>query len=236
MGTAITAASAERFALGVLRLNKAATALAMGLALCAPAGAGYLVFSLWSRDRGPPAAASISGGGEVLRFPGSYLRVGARSHADARTIELAVFFPGFMPAGQFNDVTAHTDLNDRFERVVSMTVKPADGEIDPADRPARLYQRFLEDVSLPQPGGLIARAFQSGSPFEGDDLYYTSPEGRQFAARCRRPDPIHRTPSTCVAAFRSGELDVEVRLAAAWLSEWSKLMTGARGLIEAARQ
>ena len=81
-----------------------------------------------------------------------------------------------------------------------------------------------------------ARAFEAGSPFEGDELFYVEPEGREFAARCRQPDPARKTPTTCVSVFRVGALDVELRFAAPLLGEWRALAQGARGLIEAARR
>ena len=46
--------------------------------------------------------------------------------------------------------------------------------------------RFLEPDGWSHPGGLIARAFQAGSPFEGQELYFVAPEGRVFAARCAK--------------------------------------------------
>jgi hypothetical protein len=115
-------------------------------------------------------------------------------------------------------------------------LKPADPALDPAERTARLYQRFLDENSWSHPGGLVARAFVNGSPFEGDELFYVAPEGRDFAARCRRPDPSRKTPNTCVAVFRLGDLDVELRFAASLLSQWSALKDGALGLIEAAKR
>ena len=120
--------------------------------------------------------------------------------------------------------------------MVFVTLKPADSSLDPAERTAKLYQRFLVETSWSHPGGLIARAFQDGSPFEGDELYYVAPEGREFAARCRRPDPERKTPNTCLYDFRLGDLDVEMRFSAGLLAQWVELKAGARGLIEAARR
>jgi hypothetical protein len=70
----------------------------------------------------------------------------------------------------------------------------------------------------------------------GDELYFTAPEGREFAARCRKPDPAAKTPNTCLAEMRTGDVDVEIRFAAALLSEWRALCDGARSLIAAARR
>ena len=137
-------------------------------------------------------------GAERLTLASAYLRPSGAGAAD-----LVAFFPDFTPAGGFADVAAATDLDDRFARLVFIGLKPADPTLDPAERTARLYQRFLDENSWSHPGGLVARAFVDGSPFEGDELFYVAPEGRDFAARCRRPDPARKTPNTCIADFRS---------------------------------
>jgi hypothetical protein len=175
--------------------------------------------------------ATVTVGADRLKLPSDYLRPSGDGAA-----QLVAFFPDFTPAGGFADVAAATDLDDRFARLVFIGLKPVDPALDPAERTARLYQRFLDENSWSHPGGLVARAFVDGSPFEGDELFYVAPEGRDFAARCRRPDPARKTPNTCVAVFRLGDLDVELRFAASLLSQWSALKEGARGLIEAAKR
>ena len=179
----------------------------------------------------PPRFAVATVGGERLTLASAYLRPSRDGAA-----ELVAFFPDFTPAGGFADIAATTDLDDRFARLVFIGLKPADPALDPAERTARLYQRFLDENSWSHPGGLVARAFVDGSPFEGDELFYVAPEGRDFAARCRRPDPARKTPNTCIAEFRFGDLDVELRFAASLLWQWSALKEGARGLIESAKR
>ncbi len=192
-------------------------------------GAGALAYRRLAAPAPRFAVATI--GGERLTLANAYLR-----SSRAGAAELVAFFPDFAPAGGFADVAAATDLDDRFARLVFIGLKPADPALDPAERTARLYQRFLDENSWSHPGGLIARAFVDGSPFEGDELFYVAPEGREFAARCRRPDPARKTPNTCIADFRLGDLDVELRFAASLLSQWSALKEGARGLIESAKR
>jgi len=204
-------------------------AIIAAIAALAVAGAAAFVVQ---RLRGPkPRFEVASIGAERLSFAGGYVR--RRGDGAA---ELVAFFPDFAPAGGFADVAAATDLDDRFDRIVFIGLKPADPAIDPAERAARLYQRFLDENSWSHPGGLVARAFVDGSPFEGDELFYVAPEGREFAARCHRPDASRKTPNTCIADLRFGDLDVELRFAASLLSQWKALKEGARGLIEAAKR
>ncbi len=203
-------------------------ALVAAVVALALVGAGALVLRRLAAPDSGLAVATV--GGERLELASAYLRP-----SDAGAAELVAFFPDFTPAGGFADVAAATDLDDRFARLVFIGLKPANPALDPAERTARLYQRFLDENSWSHPGGLVARAFVDGSPFEGDELFYVAPEGREFAARCRRPDPARKTPNTCIADFRLGDLDVEIRFAASLLSQWRALKEGARGLIGAAK-
>lgn len=193
--------------------------------------AAFFLQSAATRDeREGPYAFSV--GKQQLSLPISYLR----PPADDGAIELAAFFPDFSPAGRFDDVDAHTDLEERFQRLVFLELRPADRSVDPTDRVTRLYLRFLNETSWSHPGGLVARAFEPGSPYEGDELFYTPPDGREFAARCRKADPDRKTPNTCIAILRSGDIDAQLRFSSGLLSQWQDLVAGARGLIETARR
>jgi hypothetical protein len=190
---------------------------------------GYLTLSPKPEE---PGVRTLSLRGVAFALPSGYFRASAEG---GERIDLAAFYPNFTPAGQTRDIAEDTDLGERYQRLVFITLTPADESLDPADRTARLYARFLETDGWTQPGGLIARAFQAGSPFEGDELYYVAPEGRDFAARCSRPSQTRPTPNTCIADYRDHDLDVEVRFPAALLSEWRSLIDGAKGLIAQAR-
>ena len=174
----------------------------------------------------------VSLGDTVLRLRSGYLRPAPEDDA----VEIAAFYPGFLPAAGTDDIDAHTDLDERRQRIVVLTLRPADPRLDPADRTARLYLRFLEANGWSHPGGLVSRAFLPGSPFEGDELFYVAPEGRAFAARCPKPDGRRKGADACVAALRSGDLDMDLRFSPNLLGEWQMLAEGARGRGEAARR
>ena len=174
-------------------------------------------------------------GSAKLTILNGYLRPSSRGGARDR-IQVAAFYPDFAPAGADDDIRRDTDLDARFAKTLFLTLSPASGDLDPAQRVGKLYLRFLDETNWSHPGGLIARAFADDSPFRGDELYFTAPEGREFAARCRKPDPTANTPNTCLAEMRMGDVDVEIRFAAALLSEWRALSDGARGLIASARR
>jgi hypothetical protein len=205
--------------------------LALVAAVVALALVGGGLFAYRQLTAPAPRFAVATVGAQRLTLSSAYLRPSRDG-----MVELVAFFPDFAPAGAFADVAAATNLDDRFARLVFIELKPADPALDPAERTSRLYERFLDENSWSHPGGLVARAFVDGSPFEGDELFYVAPEGRDFAARCRRPDPSRKTPNTCAADFRLGDLDVELRFAASLLAQWSALKQGALGLIETAKR
>jgi hypothetical protein len=206
------------------------------LAAAVLAGGAYAVFASSRAAHDEPHIVGATVGQAKFAMLSRFLPPSSRHDGPTTALEAAVFFPGLAPAGDFDDVTAKTDLDRRLAETVFIVVRPPDASLDPADRMARLYERFLEDDAWSHPGGLIARAFADDSPFRGDELYFTAPEGREFAARCSKPDPTAKTPNTCLAEMRMGDVDVEIRFAAALLSEWRTLREGARGLIAAARR
>jgi len=193
------------------------------------AGAAWALFG----DTGPGAArARFAIGDDKFEFDRRYLQRGREDEV----VELAAFFPDFGPAARTDDVTTRTDMNERFRRTVVLELRPADPQIDPADRTSRLYLRFLGEAATNEAGGLVARAFDPTSPFAGDELHFTPPEGRPFAARCRRADAAATVPQVCVAEFRSGGVDAEIRFSAALLPEWQALTKGAKALLESGRR
>lgn len=201
-------------------------------------GAGSLVvlaiigfFALRTDSGQNDASTLLTIGGQRLEFPPGYVREKLEDG-----VLLAAFFPDFRPAAGARDITATTNLDERFLRQVFLTLKPADPLLDPSDRMARLYQRFLTESVSEGPANLLRRNFEPGSPFEADEFFYLPPEGRAFAARCRRSEVPQRTPASCVATQRLGALDVEVRFAEAHLADWEMLMARAHDLVEAARR
>jgi hypothetical protein len=211
-------------------------AVLLGLSvLPLPIAGGYGLWRMLHPARGS-AAVEASVGAATLLLPGGYFRLDSRGGGQLDKLNLVVFYPDFAPAGDLRDIAAATDLGERHDRLVFMTISPADASLDPADRPVKLYARFLDPNAWTHPGGLIARDFLPGSPFEGEELYFAAPEGREFAARCGKPDQRRSTPNFCIEDFRLNDLNVELRFSANLLAEWEKLMAGARELIERARQ
>ncbi|MCA0422701.1 MAG: hypothetical protein LCH61_05155 [Proteobacteria bacterium] len=102
-------------------------------------------------------------------------------------------------------------------------------DIDPAERPVELYARFLESDAAPGPGGLVWRKFRKATPFEGEQLFVSSPDERQFSARC--PAEGTKTQDVCLWQTRLDAMDVVVRFQPRHLAEWRHLASTVRLLV-----
>jgi hypothetical protein len=205
-------------------------------ALPLPVAGGYVFWRTLHPASAPASTIQASVGASSFTLPNGYFRAASRNGGRFERLDIAAFYPDFAPAGDLGDIVSATDLAERHDRLVFVTIRQADLTLDPADRPVKLYARFLDPNEWTHPGGLIARGFLAGSPFEGEELYFAAPEGREFAARCGQPDQHRTTPNFCIEDFRLDELNVELRFSANLLSEWEKLMAGARGLLQSARR
>jgi hypothetical protein len=113
---------------------------------------------------------------------------------------------------------------------VAITLTPRDDGLDPSERPAKLYARFLTPETHEGPGGLVLRHFEPGSPYDSEELLIAPPDGRTFFARCPKTD-AGAPGEACISVFRNGGLDVELRYPPALLEHWDALIDGAQALI-----
>lgn len=202
----------------------AALALALG-------AAGYMFLA---GDGGAKGPLDIRLGAVRLALPAAYVRnPELRMSGEFSEVEIAANAQDFRPAPQ--PAQLRPGMEDASEGIVYISLKPQEKTLDPAERPARLYVRFLEREEWSHPGGLVMRRFEEGSPFGHEDLYMAPPEGRLFAARCIRPaQPPDGLPNTCISEMRFAGLDVRLRFSPNRLGEWEHLIAGVRGLINLA--
>jgi hypothetical protein len=113
---------------------------------------------------------------------------------------------------------------------VAITLTPKEEGLNPSERPAKLYARFLTPETLEAPGGLVLRHFEQGSPYDSEELLIAPPDGRTFFARCPKPD-AGAPGEACISVFREGALDVELRYPPALLEHWDALSDGAHALL-----
>lgn len=116
-------------------------------------------------------------------------------------------------------------------QIIHVTVTPPDRFNDPATQLA-MMARFMTPIAWSNAGGLVARSFRPGSPFETDELFVSQPDGAAFAARC----PSQLTPDAlqelCRATFRHRGIDVAIRFPREILPEWEKLTGGVKAQID----
>lgn len=121
---------------------------------------------------------------------------------------------------------------DQGRRALLVTLSPPDKVNEPATQLA-VYARFLTTTVWSNPGGLVVRGFRKGSPFEGDELYVSVPDGRGFAARC----PLDSTANLpldelCRVTFRHRGMDVNIRFPRAIIADWELMLGGVRRTID----
>ena len=201
---------------------------------CAVAAAMALLLSRGEEIAGRSVEIFI---GDVrLAIPKDYLRFeDARAGGRLPQADLAVDVRTFRPAKLARKF--RPDGPDPNAQQLFLTLSPPQGNLAPSDRTARLYARFLNTDNWSHPGGLIMHRFRDGSPFAHEDLYFAPPEGRLFAARCRRPPKTpDGLPNTCLAEFRFDGIDVRARFSPDLLADWDRLTASIRGLLQSFRQ
>lgn len=162
---------------------------------------------------------------EVAGVGFSYARAYARDEATriggmTDRLSFIVSYPAFAPLKS----------KPRAGESVTFTVTAKDDGLDPSERPAKLYARFLTPETFDGPGGLVLRHFEQGSPYDSEELFIAPPDGRMFFARCPKPE-TGAPGEGCISVFRKGALDVELRYAPSLLANWDALYEGAQTLL-----
>lgn len=205
----------------------------LGLVLLLCAGLTYLAVGLLNAGA-PKATVEASIGDAQFAFASDLARdeeTAAGGLADR--LALVATFPDFAPRPAR---PAPAKDKSRRPELVFVTITPKDDAIDPAERPDRLYARFLEAEAFEGPGGLVLRRFEKDSPYGLEQIYMAPPDGRAFFARCPSPqDSGAETDEPCLFLFRDGGLDIELRFAPALLEHWEVLNDGARAFVERIR-
>jgi hypothetical protein len=169
----------------------------------------------------PPQPSTLTIGTAHLIVPPGYLRTGTANEGSADAVAA---WPNLSPhAGQ------HPDEG---ENLIFLHLSSASGGADPAERPMTLYARFFSDENWTNPGGLLMRRFRADSPYGGEELYFSPPDGEAFSARCPRQGSLADVGrANCLWSFRQDGLDIQARFPASLLPHWTKLREGVQGLL-----
>jgi hypothetical protein len=194
----------------------------IALILLSLLGGGGLALGLWwaKRPSTEPPVVEMRIGQRQMAIPMAYL--GPRTADSGREVGMARF------RVMWPDMTA-PPLHEKAE--VHITLRPADPGADPQAQFGKLA-RFLTSGAWSNPGGLVARGFKKGSPFEADELYMSLPDGKDFFARCTADVGPQRMDEGCRTVIKHEELDITLRFPREALTEWAALVEGSKALVD----
>jgi hypothetical protein len=161
-----------------------------------------------------------------INIPRPYFRGGApSSQRTSERVDIVMLYPEMTASA-----VAPTKLEDvpNPKLLVFMSIQRNDGIIDPSERVQDIYGRFLESATFESPGGLLMKRFNSDSPYGDEELFIAPPDGRVFAARCRKPETNSASGigETCLWRFRQSGADIQIRFSPALLPQWETMAVG----------
>jgi hypothetical protein len=160
-----------------------------------------------------------------LNIPRGYFR-GGTPPTDGRSerIDLIMLYPEMTIAAI---TPSKVENAPQPQLLVFASIQRNDGVIDPSNRVQDIYGRFLESATFDSPGGLIMKRFTADSPYHDEELFIAPPDGRVFAARCRKPEKTDKAiGETCLWRFRQSGADIQIRFSPALLPRWEEMALG----------
>jgi hypothetical protein len=137
---------------------------------------------------------------------------------DLDRLELVVPLPS-------NPQAQSVESEGRFENIVIMRIVSIDQSVPPMERYNQLYARFLSSYVWTNPGGLQLRQFEAKTPYEGEELYISPPDGRDFTARCPLQAAQKSAGGLCMWEVRTQGVDVIVSFSPSRLTDWEMIVS-----------
>jgi hypothetical protein len=192
------------------------------------------LWSLWSRWPAPPALATPAAphvpvvvAGETFTVAPAAIRMAMqRRPGPQERVDLVYVWPDLIPPRPVEPGVSAPPTTDR----VYVTLAPAAGALDPAERLRVIWLRYTRDTLSPAPDGLALVEFRDGTPYQGEDLAWEENAPERFLARCERPAPA-RPPATCLAERLIGGAVVTMRFPRDWLADWRSVAAGFARLV-----
>ena len=209
-------------------------ALFFGMILLA---AGYIAYVLWPRWPSGPVAADaptlpVSVAGVTFNIPPAAIRQRVqRKPGMQERIDLAFLWPSLAPP----DPTAKlmpVSSSQAVDRVF-MTISVNESGMQPVERARTIYPRYLDTRIMAGPGGLAARPFRDGTPYQNEELVY-DPTNDGFMVRCTQNGPAS-TLGICLYDRRIGNADLTIRFPRDWLEDWLAVANGLDRLVKSLR-
>jgi hypothetical protein len=160
-----------------------------------------------------------------LNIPRGYFRSSTPPiESRSERVDLIMLYPDM-------EITAVTPIKvedaPQPQLLIFASIQKNDGVIDPSNRVQDIYGRFLESATFDSPGGLLMKRFHADSPYGDEELFIAPPDGRVFAARCRKPEKTDKSiGETCLWRFRQSGADIQIRFSPALLPRWEEMALG----------
>lgn len=199
--------------------DRALLRLAAGIVVLGLAGTGLALFATRPHPDAGTELQATRVGDVVLAIPANL--TGADGE-DGRLVGMARLRLDWPSLGPVAPESRHKLL---------VTLSPPDKVNEPATQ-LSVYARFLTPTVWSNPGGLVVRGFRKGSPYEGDELYVSVPDGRGFAARCPVETAQAPLDEPCRVTFRHRGVDVNIRFPRAIVADWQIMLGGVRRTID----
>lgn len=202
------------------RADAALFKMAIAIMLIGALASGLALYLTHRNEEGEPVVQPARIGSIALMVPQNL--TGVEPDDSSRLVgmvRLRLDWPSLGPA----------QVQNRQRLLVTLT--PQDKVNEPQTQ-LSVYARFLTPTVWSNPGGLVVRGFRKGSPYEGDELYVSVPDGRGFAARCPLDNGRSDLDEPCRVTFRHRGMDVNIRFPRSIIADWELMLGGVRRTID----
>jgi hypothetical protein len=197
----------------------------------------YLLRPTWPGEpatlNAPPIPVTIAG--TLFEVPPAAIRVPLQRHPGPHErIDLAFIWPSLQPprSGTAKETeplpaiesAAAAPTSAGTAGLLFVTIEPLGSELSPAERLRSVYPRYVAAQPSSGPAGLVVLPFQTGTPYEGQDVLYSADDPDRFFALCTRP--LGPVPGMCLHERVLGGAEVTLRFPRQWLDRWRPVADG----------
>lgn len=179
---------------------------------------------------GQPSPVSLIVAGEPMVIPANVIRFRAeRRGGPVDQVDLLFQWPSL---DGFSDAHAD-DFRDPspLAPMIYVTVSARENSLDSTARLDSIYRLFFVGRQLAGPAGLVGRALDVGSGYDGEVVYYDPHAAAPFVARCPA-DATPEIPATCIRDVNIGQgLSMLYRFNRAYLGDWRTMDDRLRRLV-----
>lgn len=185
---------------------------------CALAIVGYLLWPTWEPEKPiDPSHLPISIGDTPFNVPTKAVRVKLQKRSGPQErVDLNFAYPSLDAPEARPHVSAESadDIKPQIDRIF-LSIAAHHDALAPDERMRTIYPRYLDSNPARIADGLSTRPFRDNTPYEHEDLVYSSSPA--MVARCTRDAA---TPGMCISERRIDGADLTFRFPRSWLAQW----------------